>query len=292
MFHRAELKKRSKEAMQGNWPQILLTAGLMIILYGSLAIVSSRSEGYNIGDYLSILFDGPVMISFIAFMLHLHRQGTVTMNEFYMPFSNFTKLMLAGLWQYLWIILWTLLLIIPGVIKFFSYSQYYFILADNPDANFRKALKTSIKMTNGYKSELFVTYLSFINWVLVILAIYVVLFVFLPESLATIVCSIVVAIICLYLVPYIAGTYVGIYEYLKEQAISNGVCDPAEFGLEEQQQNGVVTMNDTSITNYNQLEIHSAQTFIEQAETVVDQEMVENVDEPVIKVSLENKKFE
>lgn len=232
MFYRAQLKEKTKQTMQGNWSQILLTVGLMAVIYISLSIVSARTEDFNLGDLLLLLLEGPVLISFSVFMLHLLHHGTVTINEFFEPFSNFVKWMLAGLWQTLWIVLWLFVFIVPGFIKSFSYSQYYFILADNPDADLRQALKTSIKMTKGYKGELFVAYLSFMNWFIAALAIYFLFFMFLPGDIAFIFGMIGMGFVCLYLVPYMTGTFAEIYLYLKEQALANGVCTYDEFGIE------------------------------------------------------------
>ena len=234
MFHRAELKKQAKQAMQGNWTQILLTVGLLAIINTSLNIVSANSDNLNLGDLLLLLLDGPLMISFNIFMLHLLRHKTVHIQQFFDGFSNFIKWMLAGLWQTLWLTLWTLLFVIPGMVKFFSYSQYYFILADNPDADLRQALKTSMKMTNGYKGDLFVAYLSFLNWGLLFFAGYfAAAMLFWPNDPHWLVGAVVTIPLYLYVMPYMTGTFAGIYEELKVTALVNDVCSPEEFGLDE-----------------------------------------------------------
>lgn len=290
MFYRAELKENAKKAMQGNWPQILLTVGLMAIIYISLCIVSARSEDFNLGDLLLLLLEGPVLISFCAFMLHLMHHGTVSINDYFNSFGNIVKWMLAGLWQTLWIILWILLLIIPGVIKSFSYSQYYFILADNPDADLRQALKTSIRMTKGYKGELFVAYLSFFNWIIAAVIIYYMFFAFLPQGLAFLSGMTVIALVCLYLLPYMTGTFAGIYEYLKNQAISSGVCDPEEFGIYPETQTASYDDGTKTVLaeNYNQNVTQPTETLIENKE----QTATLDTDEDVLEMSPGKQKLE
>lgn len=234
MFYRAELKKKAKQAMQGNWTQILPTAGLLAILYTSLNIASANSDILNLGDLLMLLLEGPLMISFCIFMLHLLRHNTVHIQQFFDGFSNFVKWMLAGLWQTLWLTLWTLLFVIPGIVKFFSYSQYYFILADNPDADLRQALKTSMKMTKGYKADLFVAYLSFLNWILLIfVAYFAAAMLCWPNEPHWLLDIVIMIPAYLFLMPYMTGTFAGIYESLKETALANGTCSPEEFGLSE-----------------------------------------------------------
>jgi uncharacterized membrane protein len=61
---------------------------------------------------------------------------------------------------------WTLLLIIPGIIKSFSYALTPFILTDKPELSANEAIELSMKMMDGHKLDLFILYLSFIGWYL------------------------------------------------------------------------------------------------------------------------------
>ncbi len=64
------------------------------------------------------------------------------------------------------VILWSFLLVIPGMIKAYEYSMVEYILAENPGISTRDALSLSSQMTRGYKWELFVLDLSFFGWYL------------------------------------------------------------------------------------------------------------------------------
>lgn len=66
----------------------------------------------------------------------------------------------------LFILLWGLLLIIPGIIKYYQYRMIPYILAEDPELTFTEAKELSTKMTNGQKGEIFVLDLSFIGWYL------------------------------------------------------------------------------------------------------------------------------
>ena len=72
------------------------------------------------------------------------------------------------MWVYL--TLWTLLLIIPGIIKIFSYSQTSFIIKDKLDSgqqiSANEAITESRKLMDGHKAEYFILQLSFLGWVL------------------------------------------------------------------------------------------------------------------------------
>lgn len=64
----------------------------------------------------------------------------------------------------LFISLWTLLLVVPGIIKSYQYYMVPYILSENPDMNYRDALDMSKQMMEGHKWNTFVLELSFIGW--------------------------------------------------------------------------------------------------------------------------------
>ena len=64
------------------------------------------------------------------------------------------------------VMLWSLLLVIPGIIKSLSYSMAFYILADNPEMSAMEALNESKEIMKGHKWEYFVLNLSFILWIL------------------------------------------------------------------------------------------------------------------------------
>ena len=77
-------------------------------------------------------------------------------------FSAFKVTLLVGLYTFLW----SLLFIIPGIVKSYAYSMSLLILADNKGKSARECVRESVEMTDGHKGELFVLDLSFIGWYL------------------------------------------------------------------------------------------------------------------------------
>ena len=67
-------------------------------------------------------------------------------------------------WMMLFTALWSMLFVIPGIIKGLSYSLTPYILAKYPEVPSKDALKLSMRFMNGRKGELFVLGLSFIGW--------------------------------------------------------------------------------------------------------------------------------
>ncbi len=107
------------------------------------------------------------------------------------------------LWMRLFIFLWSLLFIIPGIVKSFAYFATPYILAEFPHVSATEALKISMRMTNGYKGEIFVLGLTFIGWFLLSALTFGLLGIF-------------------YVNPYYYTTLAGMYQELKINALNNG----------------------------------------------------------------------
>lgn len=93
--------------------------------------------------------------------------------------------------------LWSLLFIIPGIIKALSYSMANYVLANHPEMTAREALNESKRITMGHKGELFVLGLSFLGW----------------QILATF----TLGILYIWLLPYIQATYANFYRSITDQ---------------------------------------------------------------------------
>lgn len=78
--------------------------------------------------------------------------------------NNYKNNVLVIFMTNLYIFLWTLLLIVPGVIKSYAYRMVPYILGDNPDISYKEALAMSEEMMMGQKWNAFVLDLSFILW--------------------------------------------------------------------------------------------------------------------------------
>ena len=110
------------------------------------------------------------------------------------------------------IFLWSLLLVIPGIIKGYAYSMVPYILADNPYLSPRRALQLSSQMTNGHKFEIFVLELSFVGWYL----------------LGSLACGIGVVFVN----PYHDSTVAELYMQLRHQALLRGDTTMEELCLQ------------------------------------------------------------
>ncbi len=112
-------------------------------------------------------------------------------------------------WRLLFIFLWSLLLVIPGIVKAYAYRMVPFIMADNPNMDYRRALQLSMAMTFGEKGEIFLLDLSFLGWYL----------------LGLLACGIGVV----FVVPYHYATMAELYVVLRQKAIDRHLCTPEEL---------------------------------------------------------------
>jgi uncharacterized membrane protein len=114
----------------------------------------------------SIFVIVPLAIGFANALLKLLRTGdnALTENMFKIATKNYWHKVWGGFLMGLFIALWSLLLIIPGIIKCFSYAMTPFILEENPELSANDAIDRSRAMMKGHKFDLFWLMLSFIGW--------------------------------------------------------------------------------------------------------------------------------
>lgn len=133
----------------------------------------------------------------------------ISFSEYLQGFSRWLTGALAALWFSLWVFLWSLLFFIPGIVKAFSYSQMFFILAENPKIGVAKAMRISKVLTKGYKADLFVMGLSFFGWNLL--------------SIFTF------GILQLWIQPYEYMSFTNAYKSLKMHALRSGTLSESDF---------------------------------------------------------------
>lgn len=194
MWTRKELKDRAKAGLKRNyWKSVIV--GLLVSLIGAGTVANGKS---NMDDgTLAHVFDGMTsgeillgigllvgailtgcLISAI-FRAIVYNPLKVGISEFCLDAvngdakfstlvngykSNFFSNVWALLLKDIYVVLWSLLLVVPGIVKAYEYSQVSFILAENPGISAKEALKMSKAMMKGNKWNAFVLDLSFMGW--------------------------------------------------------------------------------------------------------------------------------
>ena len=89
---------------------------------------------------------------------------TVQVGDLFLGGNRMGDLILLGLLKNLFISLWSLLFVIPGVVKSYSYAMAYYIKYDHPEYDWKRCIDESRAMMNGHKWRLFCLEFSFIGW--------------------------------------------------------------------------------------------------------------------------------
>lgn len=107
-------------------------------------------------------------LSFSISVIALNVTGNkeIKVSDIFNGFKNYNNVLLLYLLEALNVFLWSLLLIIPGIIKEISYSMSHFIMAESPDMSPSEVLKESEELMEGHKLDYFVLQLSFFGWIL------------------------------------------------------------------------------------------------------------------------------
>ena len=164
----------------------------------------------EIVSYLAIFAEFVLMFASISVYIKMsHGPEPVTLSSFVEGLSLWAKGILCGLWKSLWIFLWSLLFIIPGIVKSYAYSQTEYLLLEYPELSVSKALRISILITRGHKGDLFIQDLSFLGWMIL--------------------ASIPAGLGYLWLVPYISMTRVNAFHGLLKDAVANGTISQEDL---------------------------------------------------------------
>jgi len=110
------------------------------------------------------ILGGVVQMGYAKYLLGQHDGQEGSVKDLFSMFDYFKAGFLQALLRGIFVFLWSLLFIIPGIIKGLSYSMTPFILAENPNMTAREAINASKVLMDGHKGELFWLDLTFIGW--------------------------------------------------------------------------------------------------------------------------------
>lgn len=169
-----EYKNIALAALKGNWaPAVVCAIVYMVVtgIYSSFSVLNADGTSATL-SVLSLLFMFGVMYPLQVGYYCAHRDlivkgdAELVQNTFKITFSNWGRNALGMLLMFVFTFLWTLLFIIPGIIKAFAYAMTPYILVDRPELSANQAIDLSKEMMKGHKFDLFWLSLSFIGWIL------------------------------------------------------------------------------------------------------------------------------
>lgn len=187
-----ELRAAARESLSGNWTYPVLAT----LIYLAISITCNFIP--YVSFLIAIFFIKPLAFGLAITMLKFFRgEKEYVVENMFSIFSDYPRILGTILLQFVYIFLWSLLLLIPGLIKMYSYAMTYYILHDNPEIGAEEAICRSMKMMDGHKWRLFCLHLSFIGWWLL--------------------CILTLGIGMLWLAPYTQNSTAAFYEDLKNQ---------------------------------------------------------------------------
>lgn len=198
-----DFRSIARECLRGKWLQAVVVSLLATILGGTL----SNTAGFNLSissnheDVVSLdgfhggsvelahviipaiimiivavivvaifhmVIGGFVSLGNAKFQLNLVDQKESNIGDLFSQTSRFKDGFKMKFWIGIKVFLWSLLLIIPGIIKEYSYSMTPYIMYEHPEISASDAMKKSQEMMNGNKWRLFCLHFSFIGWYLLL----------------------------------------------------------------------------------------------------------------------------
>ena len=146
--------------LKGNWG----TAIGIALLY---MIISGAASGVPILGVLGVIaIMGPMTVGLSLCFLKLSRSVKPEVGDLFSGFGDFLNGFVLYLLNEIFTFLWSLLFIVPGIVKSLSYSMSYYVLAENPGMDQDAARRRSMELMEGNKWRLFCLRFSFIGWLL------------------------------------------------------------------------------------------------------------------------------
>ena len=157
----------------------------------------------------SIIITGPISLGIAGCYLAGMRDENVSIENMFSGFGNFLSAFVLELVNAILVCLWSLLLIVPGIVASLSYSMSFFILNDNKTLTASEARRKSVELMKGHKWELFCLNFSFIGWFLL--------------SILTF------GILLLWVIPYMGLANAEFYKELKKESETNNNSEDVQI---------------------------------------------------------------
>jgi len=190
------MRARAREDLAGNWGVSIAIAVVASLLGGLITgtgflpdlnqelaawfpvleeMAETLNRGYRLGNFTltlrggifgfaAFVIGGVLQLGYADFLLKQHDGKETNFNGLFSRFDSFSTGFAQRFLRSLYIGLWSLLFVIPGIIKNFSYAMTPFILEDHPELTAKEAIRRSMELMDGHKGELFMLGLTFLGW--------------------------------------------------------------------------------------------------------------------------------
>lgn len=177
MHNNQYYKNAALEALKGNWAPALVSTIVFFALAALIVAGQTVSQLFQLSQtailavlaavyilYFLLLY--PAMVGYMNAFRALYENGDnkLTSNTFRFGFGNWSHVAWGYFLMFVKTLLWSLLFIVPGIIKSFAYILTPYILVEHPEMKAIDAIHRSQDMMRGHKFDYFYLGLSFIGW--------------------------------------------------------------------------------------------------------------------------------
>ncbi len=182
-----EIRLAARQTLKGNWTNAVLATLVFTLISAAAGSI----------PFAGLLVVCPLEFGYMLCFLRMVRgeDSSEMVGDQFNVFNRYGRVLGTSLLRFLYILLWTLLLIIPGIVKSYAYAMTPYVMNDHPELGADECIHESRMMMQGYKWKLFCLDLSFIGW--------------------AILCIFTMGIGLLWLQPYIEASYAKFYNELK-----------------------------------------------------------------------------
>lgn len=190
MMYASDFREKARSALSGNWGKAVAVGLVATLLTGGITVVNTGVGGENSG-YLSfaghntyitmatvaivmglivVVLGGAVNLGWCRFHTNLVKdREDAQFNDLFAHFDRLGRGFAMNFVLSLFVILWSCLLLVPGIIAAYSYSMVPYLMAEFPDLKLMAAIRESKRLMRGKKWRLFCLQMSFFGWALLAL---------------------------------------------------------------------------------------------------------------------------
>ena len=178
----------ARDRLQGNWGLSILV-GVIATLLGAISaggfsinledyeflmkydwavvILTALASYGTIASIVAFILGGVVELGYCTYLMKQYDRGDFKLQDLFSHIStNFGGGFCLRLLSNIYIALWSLLFVIPGIVKTYSYAMAPYLMAEHPEWGAKECITRSRELMNGHKWELFCLDFSFIGWIL------------------------------------------------------------------------------------------------------------------------------
>lgn len=160
MITNSDIRAEARTKLTGQWNNGAVVMLIFFLIHSGVPAIPV------IGSVAWLFLTGPFSLGLAYVFLRVVRGEGFSFEMMFKGLYDYGRCFVAGLLVLVYTLLWSLLLIVPGIIASLSYSMTFFIMADNPRLSADEAISQSKQLMYGHKTELFMLCLSFFGWFL------------------------------------------------------------------------------------------------------------------------------